>query len=110
MMLFVIVYLCWMRSLQPDFLDRFRDCTIDHLLPLIDAENTDAVLAEFKRLRTTDENIYMRNGSINRVNGLIGMTFSCDGAHYIDHKTFFEKLETFGTCKLEGDIQAVATA
>jgi hypothetical protein len=27
------------------------------------------------------------------------MTFSCDGAHYIDHKTFFEKLETF--CTLE---------
>ena len=28
---------------------------------------------------------------------MIRMTFSCDGAHYIDHKTFFEKLETFAT-------------
>ena len=28
---------------------------------------------------------------------MIGMTFSCDGAHYIDHKTFFEKLEAFAT-------------
>jgi len=27
---------------------------------------------------------------------MIGMTFSCDGAHYIDSDTFFEKLEHFG--------------
>ena len=48
-------------------------------------------------LLTLDQTIYMRNGFINRINGLTGMTFSCDGAHYIDHKTFFEKLETFAT-------------
>ena len=83
--------------LEPGFLDQFRDCTIDHLQPLIDSVNTLDVLNEFRRLRMTDQTIYLRNGSINRVNGLIGMTFSCDGAHYIDHKTFFEKLETFAT-------------
>ena len=83
--------------LEPDFLVQFRDCTVDHLQPVIDGPSTLDVLGEFKRLRTTDKNIYLRNGSINRVNGLIGMTFSCDGAHYIDHKTFFEKLETFAT-------------
>jgi len=49
-------------------------------------------MKEFKRLRSTDQTIYMRNGSSNRINGLIGMTLSCDGSHYIDHKTFFEKL------------------
>ncbi len=27
---------------------------------------------------------------------MIGMTFSCDGTHYIDHRTFFERLESFG--------------
>ena len=42
------------------------------------------------------ETIYLRNASINLVNGMIGMTFSCDGSHYIDHKTFFDKLESFG--------------
>jgi len=83
--------------LQEGFLDQFRDCRIDHLQPLIDEEHTLAILSEFKRLRTTDETIYLRNGSINRVNGMIGMTFSCDGAHYIDHKTFFDKLESFGS-------------
>lgn len=83
--------------LSPTFLSQFRDCKIDHLQPVIDTKNTLAILKEFKRLRSTDQTIYMRNGSINRVNGLINMTFSCDGSHYIDHKTFFEKLETFAT-------------
>ena len=83
--------------LQPEFMDQFRDCRIDHLQPLIDVEDTRTILDEFKRLRSTDKNIYMRNGSINRINGIIGMTFSCDGAHYIDHKSFFERLDTFCT-------------
>jgi hypothetical protein len=83
--------------LRPDFLDQFRDCAINHLQPLIDAGATRDILAEFRRLRSTDKNVYMRNGSINRINGIIGMTFSCDGAHYIDHKTFFERLDTFCT-------------
>jgi len=83
--------------LEPGFLDQFRDCTIDHLQPVINSVDMLSVLRELRRLRTTDQTIYLRNGSINRVNGLIGMTFSCDGAHYIDHKTFFEKLETFAT-------------
>jgi hypothetical protein len=84
--------------LASDFLERFRDCTVDHLQPLIVSEDVGLILNEFKRLRLTDENIYMRNGSINRINGMVGMTFSCDGAHYIDHKTFFNQLDTFGTC------------
>lgn len=83
--------------LTPGFVDKFRDMPLDHLQPVIDADDTIAILKEFKRLRMTDSTIYLRNGSINRINGMIGMTFSCDGAHYIDHKTFFEKLDTFGT-------------
>ena len=94
--------------LSPGFLQQFRDCKIDHLQPVINDENTVAILKEFKRLRSTDQTIYMRNGSINRINGLIGMNFSCDGAHYIDHKTFFEKLETFATHEVP--VELVATA
>ena len=82
--------------MAPDFLEHFRNLSVDHLKPLLDPDDLDAVLAEFKRLRMTDETIYLRNASINLVNGMIGMTFSCDGTHYIDHKTFFEKLESFG--------------
>jgi hypothetical protein len=94
--------------LSPGFLQQFRNCKINHLQPVIDDESTVAVLKEFKRLRSTDQTIYMRNGSINRINGLIGMTFSCDGAHYIDHKTFFEKLETFATDEVSEELAAIA--
>jgi len=87
--------------LADGFLGQFPDNSIDHLQPVIDTEDTTAILKEFRRLRTTDQTIYLRNGSVNRVNGMIGMTFSCDGAHYIDHKTFFEKLDTFATTDCE---------
>jgi len=83
--------------LDPGFIDQFRDSPLDHLQPVIDADDTRCILAEFRRLRMTDQTLYLRNGSINRINGMIGMTFSCDGSHYIDHKTFFEKLDTFAT-------------
>jgi hypothetical protein len=92
----------------PEFLDEFRDATLDHLQPVLEGDETRAILTEFRRLRTTDATIYLRNGSINRINGMIGMTFSCDGAHYIDHKTFFEKLETFGTPDAQGDATAAS--
>lgn len=83
--------------LEPGFLDQFRKMSLRHLQPVIDPARIDDILTEFRRLRTTDKTIYMRNGSINLINGIIGMNFSCDGAHYIDHKTFFDKLDTFCT-------------
>ena len=94
--------------LSPGFIDQFRDARLGHLLPVISEEDTNAILAEFKRLRTTDETIYLRNGSINRINGIIGMTFSCDGAHYIDHKEFFDRLEAFATTGCDDTLPAVA--
>jgi hypothetical protein len=94
--------------LAPDFIDQFRDLSLKHLQPVIDGEDIQAILDEFCRLRTTDETIYLRNGSINLVNGMIGMTFSCDGSHYIDHKTFFEKLETFATPPCEDALRVTS--
>lgn len=57
--------------------------------PLIAAESMPAILAEFTRLRLKDESVYLRNGSLNLINGLIGMTFSCDGSHYLPVGEFF---------------------
>lgn len=94
--------------LAPGFVDQFRDAPLDHLQPVIDEVDTRAILAEFTRLRMTDDTIYLRNGSINRINGVIGMTFSCDGSHYIDHTTFFDKLETFGTADAEEALPALS--
>ncbi len=46
------------------------------------------VLAEFKRLRTSDRQVYLRSGSLNVVNGLVGLNFSCDGSHYLGYAEF----------------------
>ncbi len=49
------------------------------------------VLDEFKALRFADETIYLRVGSLNIVNGIVGLTFSCDGSHYMPVQEFREK-------------------
>ena len=46
------------------------------------------VLGEFRRLRTQDEQLYLRSGSLNVVNGQVGLNFSCDGSHYVDYADF----------------------
>ena len=46
------------------------------------------VLETFKALRFADETIYLRSGSLNIMNGMIGLTFSCDGSHYMSVKEF----------------------
>lgn len=61
--------------------------------PLIPANGVRPILEEFKRLRLTDKRIYLRHASINRINGLIGMTFSCDGSHYVKYRQFFEAVK-----------------
>jgi hypothetical protein len=79
------------------FLDRFPDDGYSGRIPLLAQGDIKRVLAEFKRLRLTDQTIYLRNAAINLINGMINMSFSCDGTHYIDYKTFLAKLEKFET-------------
>lgn len=81
---------------EPGFLDTFPDLSYEGRQPRIEPAQIEPVLAEFRRLRLTDEQIYLRNASINRINGIIGMTFSCDGSHYIDCEDFFRRLDCFG--------------
>jgi hypothetical protein len=55
---------------------------------------TDAVrkiLQGFRDLRYMDETIYLRSGVLNIFNGLIGLTFSCDGSHYMPWAEFLDK-------------------
>lgn len=49
------------------------------------------VLAEFKRLRMQDRQIYLRSGSLNVVNGMVGLNFSCDGSHYLGYAEFLTR-------------------
>jgi len=54
-----------------------------------------AVLQELKELRFADETVYLRSASLNIINGMTGLTFSCDGSHYMPVEEFLEKNLSF---------------
>ena len=53
------------------------------------------VLTSFKTLRQMDDTVYLRVGSLNVINGMVGLTFSCDGSHYMPVHEFLKKDESF---------------
>jgi len=64
----------------------------DALIPRVKIKS---ILKALKKLRLTDETFYLRSASINVFNGLISLTFSCDGSHYMSWQEFLEKDESF---------------
>lgn len=81
--------------LKEGFVERFPDSDYAGRVPVIDDDHVARLLEEFKRLRLTDETVYLRNGAVNLINGMINMSFSCDGTQYIDFRAFFGGLDTF---------------
>lgn len=49
------------------------------------------ILVGMRHLRTADDTLYLRASSINLFNGLISLTFSCDGSHYMSWREFLDK-------------------
>jgi hypothetical protein len=49
------------------------------------------VLRRLRELRFMDENIYLRSGLLNIFNGFVGLTFSCDGSHFMPWREFLGK-------------------
>jgi hypothetical protein len=75
----------------------------DAALPL---NRVGEVFRTFKALRFMDENIYLRSGSLNIYNGIVGLNFSCDGSHYMPWDDFLHKsldfwIGTGETCALD---------
>lgn len=62
---------------------------------LVPGEQIQEVLAAFRQLRFMDETFYLRSGTLNIFNGLVGLTFSCDGSHYIPYNEFLDKEHAF---------------
>jgi len=62
---------------------------------LIPKDNITFILSTLERLRNADENIYLRVASINLFNGMISVTFSCDGSHYMSYDEFLHKNTDF---------------
>jgi hypothetical protein len=54
-------------------------------------EQVRQVLDKFRQLREADDTIYLRSGSLNIINGIVGLTFSCDGSHYIPADEFLSE-------------------
>lgn len=52
-------------------------------------------LERFRLLREADETVYLRSSSINVINGMVSLTFSCDGSHYMPVEEFLEKGDEF---------------
>jgi len=82
--------------LADGFVERFPDSDYVGRAAVIDDAHIVQLLGEFRRLRLTDETVYLRNGAVNLINGMINMSFSCDGTQYLDHRAFFDALEKFG--------------
>ena len=53
------------------------------------------ILDGFKELRYMDETFYLRAGSLNIFNGMVSLTFSCDGSHYIPWHEFLDRKHAF---------------
>lgn len=51
----------------------------------------DDVMAVFKSLRRSDKAVYLRSGSLNIINGIVGLNFSCDGSHYLHYMALLEQ-------------------
>ncbi len=53
------------------------------------------ILDTFKELRFADDTLYLRAGSVNIFNGIVGLNFSCDGSHYVPFDQFLAEDSTF---------------
>ncbi len=53
------------------------------------------ILATLQTLRLADPTFYLRMASINIFNGMVSLTFSCDGSHYMSHVEFLMKDASF---------------
>ncbi len=62
---------------------------------IVEKEKISLIFQQFKALRFADETVYLRAASLNVVNGMVGLNFSCDGSHYMPYQEFLDKNLTF---------------
>ncbi len=75
---------------DPDICLLYPACTYpaDASIPAAEIKR---ILDILHALRMADENIYLRIASINIFNGMVSVTFSCDGSHYMHYEEFLRK-------------------
>ncbi len=88
------------RMLDPDALADPDICLAYPQAPypaeaLIPPSSIGLILDRMRDLRWADDTFYLRSASINVFNGMISLTFSCDGSHYMPYEEFLRKDMTF---------------
>ncbi len=76
--------------IDPDICLAYPSCPY-HERAIVPAKEVASIFKIFSELRFADENIYLRAGSLNVINGMVGLNFSCDGSHYMRFDEFLEK-------------------
>lgn len=71
-----------------------REYPADAAIPRADIAR---ILDAMRALRLVDTTIYLRTASINIINGMVSLTFSCDGSHYMRYDEFLTKGASFWT-------------
>jgi hypothetical protein len=66
-----------------------------HERAIVPTEKIMPIFELFRSLRFADENVYLRAGSLNIINGMVGLNFSCDGSHYMRFDEFLDKSTDF---------------
>lgn len=69
-----------------------RDWPADATMP---REAVKPILAGMRELRLADRTIYLRSASLNVFNGMVSLTFSCDGSHYLNYADFLDRKSGF---------------
>ena len=62
---------------------------------MIPEDQIQPILDTLQALRLTDPTFYLRTASINIFNGMVSLTFSCDGSHYMPYDEFLLKDTAF---------------
>jgi hypothetical protein len=62
---------------------------------VVPREQIRPIFETFRHLRFADDTIYLRSGSVNVFNGIVGLNFSCDGSHYIPADQFLARDSEF---------------
>jgi hypothetical protein len=62
---------------------------------IVNRDQVRLTLDRFVNLRLGDSVIYLRSASLNVINGMVGLNFSCDGTHYLPVPEFLEKDHQF---------------
>lgn len=73
---------------------------------MVPVERIRAVLEAFRNLRLMDEMFYLRSGTLNIFNGIVGLTFSCDGSHYIPYDEFLRMDHDFWIGSEQGGMES----